>query len=465
MANGILSQERQLRQPRYFGEPPVTPENIGAKIGGLFSWFGPNPEIKKIMDDEGVSAMEARRILEERQQRAQSQIISPEIQSALDAQKEREQREYERALALGQSIDTSGNIVARSRPMTEGILASEPVVETQVEALPPQSDGLMEIMVNPRRLDEKQFMQPRAQGILGTLGDLFGVNQPDFRDRLVMGLGALTFDPSNPLTQQASANIASRRQAEQAELDRQSRLQIAQEQMRSAESIAQAEIMNDLLTAGQTNEFEEAALRTLGQQYSSWATGGRANALNRVSTLDEMDEILRTKDVSGSRTGLLNTFFGDLGLSLINPNALIVKDTVEQIVSENLREILGGNFSEREGFRYMARGYNIYATPDENRRRLEFLRRGIQASINAQDALYAHLNSGQPLKTYTGLSPEDAFKNVMNDPSLTVNLNWGSNPIQNYLEEEGITEQQWNNIVEQGGAEEFIEEYYSQYFD
>jgi len=465
MANGILSQERQLRQPRYFGEPPVTPENIGAKIGGLFSWFGPNPEIKKIMDDEGVSAMEARRILEERQQRAQSQIISPEIQSALDAQKEREQREYERALALGQSIDTSGNIVARSRPMTEGILASEPVVETQVEALPPQSDGLMEIMVNPRRLDEKQFMQPRAQGILGTLGDLFGVNQPDFRDRLVMGLGALTFDPSNPLTQQASANIASRRQAEQAELDRQSRLQIAQEQMRSAESIAQAEIMNDLLTAGQTNEFEEAALRTLGQQYSSWATGGRANALNRVSTLDEMDEILRTKDVSGSRTGLLNTFFGDLGLSLVNPDALTVKDTVEQIVSENLREILGGNFSEREGFRYMARGYNIYATPDENRRRLEFLRRGIQASINAQDALYAHLNSGQPLKTYTGLSPEDAFKNVMNDPSLTVNLNWGSNPIQNYLEEEGITEQQWNNIVEQGGAEEFIEEYYSQYFD
>lgn len=462
MANGILSQERQLRQPRYFGEPPVTPENIGAKIGGLFSWLGPNPEIKKIMDDEGVTASEAQNILRQRQTQP---IIPPETQAALDAQKEREQREYERALALGQSIDTSGNIVARSRPMTEGILASEPVVETQVEALPPQSDGLMEIMVNPRRLDEKQFMQPRAQGILGTLGDLFGVNQPDFRDRLVMGLGALTFDPSNPLTQQASANIAARRQAEQAELDRQARLQIAQEQMRSAENIAQAEIMNDLLTAGQTNEFEEAALRTLGQQYSSWATGGRANALNRVSTLDEMDEILRTNDVSGFRTGLLNTFFGDTGLSLVNPNALIVKDTVEQIVSENLREILGGNFSEREGFRYMARGYNIYATPDENRRRLGFLRRGIQASIDAQDALYAHLNSGQPLKTYTGLSPEDAFKNVMNDPSLTVNLNWGSNPIQNYLEEEGITEQQWNNIVEQGGAEEFIEEYYSQYFD
>jgi len=390
--------------------------------------------------------------------------IPSETQEILAEQRRQEEQMYDQAQQQGVTIDSSGNIVS-GLPMTQGILASEPVVETQVEPVPPQSDGLMEIMVNPRRLDEKQFMQPRAQGILGTLGDLFGVNQPDFRDRLVMGLGALTFDPSNPLTQQASANIESRRQAEQAELDRQARLQIAQEQMRSAESIAQAEIMNDLLTAGQTNEFEEAALRTLGQQYSSWATGGRANALNRVSTLDEMDEILRTKDVSGSRTGLLNTFFGDLGLSLVNPDALTVKDTVEQIVSENLREILGGNFSEREGFRYMARGYNIYATPDENRRRLAFLRRGIQASIDAQDALYAHLNSGQPLKTYTGLSPEDAFKNVMNDPSLTVNLNWGSNPIQNYLEEEGITEQQWNNIVEQGGAEEFIEEYYSQYFD
>ena len=87
--------------------------------------------------------------------------IPSETQEILAEQRRQEEQMYDQAQQQGVTIDSSGNIVS-GLPMTQGILASEPVVETQVEPVPPQSDGLMEIMVNPRRLDEKQFMQPRA---------------------------------------------------------------------------------------------------------------------------------------------------------------------------------------------------------------------------------------------------------------------------------------------------------------
>ena len=473
MANGLLNQELQLRQPRYFGEPPLTPENIGAKIGGLFSWLGPNPEIKKIMDDEGVSAMEARRILEERQQRAQSQIISPEIQSALEAESARQEREYERGLLTGRTIDESGNVIGIRLPMTTGVEFAtpqptpEPTQETLLNVGPPapmEQIGppapLLEVpmgkptmtqksdrFVGPLAPEEPQSLGQRARGLLSGIGNLMGVGQPDFRDRLVIGLGSMTMQPNNPLTQQAMANIQARRQQaatqEAYERQRSSALEEFQRQaqlerelqaqrIESAETIAANNAYFDALQAamekeGEYGPAEEEFETAMAQQVRDYM-GNRADAGIDIEAAEYVLNLLETTEDEGD---FKRAFFGTLQrdpnsnlsrflTARFNQDRFDMQETIEQIVGKGLTDILGGNFAASENVNFMSRQFNPAATNAQNAMRLRRLIQSMQAQYETNESLMNHFLEFRNFRNWQGpTSLTSSLSSEFNDIVLT----------------------------------------------
>lgn len=74
--------------------------------------------------------------------------------------------------------------------------------------------GRLNQMANqPAPPQQPQTLGSRAMGILGAIGGGIkrSVQDPNFRDRLVIGLGGMTMNPNQVLMQQAAANIEQRR--------------------------------------------------------------------------------------------------------------------------------------------------------------------------------------------------------------------------------------------------------------
>jgi hypothetical protein len=79
-----------------------------------------------------------------------------------------------------------------------------------------QADNLGRLNQMANQPTPPQTLGSRAMGILGAIGGGIKsrIQDPNFRDRLVIGLGGLTMNPNQVLMQQAAANIEQRRKTE-----------------------------------------------------------------------------------------------------------------------------------------------------------------------------------------------------------------------------------------------------------
>jgi len=79
-----------------------------------------------------------------------------------------------------------------------------------------------------------------------------------------------------------------------------------------------------------------------------------------------------------------------------------LQNRVEQVVQQNLRQVLGGQFAQLEGAQLIKRAYDPQATEEENIERLTALQESIMAAAKAKKAQAEYFNENGTLAGYKG---------------------------------------------------------------
>lgn len=155
-------------------------------------------------------------------------------------------------------------------------------------------------------------------------------------------------------------------------------------------------IGGEQLTPGQ-KKIDEAFADT----YLSWVGGGAADSMKQIDQLSETIDILGD---GGNITGAIGLVPESIQ-PFVNPDGTIARENVEEVVQRSLREILGAQFTEKEGERLIARAYNPRLPPAENKKRVSRLLKQIKGMAEAKQAMVDYFDENGTLRGYKGKRP------------------------------------------------------------
>lgn len=167
---------------------------------------------------------------------------------------------------------------------------------------------------------------------------------------------------------------------------------------------AQTNITNvvggEQLTPGQKKIDENFA-----DTYLGWISGGYADSSKQLSQLEEALTVIgdakqKGKNISGA-VGLLPAQMQPF----VNSEGTIAKEAVEEVVQRSLREILGAQFTEKEGERLIARAYNPLLPPQENEKRVRRLLGQVKGMAEAKQDMATYFEENGTLRGYKGRAP------------------------------------------------------------
>jgi hypothetical protein len=112
------------------------------------------------------------------------------------------------------------------------------------------------------------------------------------------------------------------------------------------------------------NELSKSRDRQAGKDYSQFISDGGFSGLDRrINTLEKtISELEQTPNATGPIRGLLP----DKVRAVTNPKAAAIKDRIAGLIQESARQILGAQFTEKEGEKLVQRAYNDQLAPAEN---------------------------------------------------------------------------------------------------
>lgn len=164
---------------------------------------------------------------------------------------------------------------------------------------------------------------------------------------------------------------------------------------------AQAEFLRRNKGKGPATSLGQQALdREYGKGYAKRTLeGGYSDALKGLSQIDDATkELSETDSATGGLVGLLPKKVRDY----VTPKGAAIQDTVEEVVQRNLRQVLGAQFTEKEGQRLIARAYNPRLSEAENVRRLNRLKTQMQQAIELQQGADEYFDEHGTLQGFKG---------------------------------------------------------------
>lgn len=142
-----------------------------------------------------------------------------------------------------------------------------------------------------------------------------------------------------------------------------------------------------------------------GDTYLSWQAGGWADNKKQVAQLREsLGRIQKAAREGRNISGIIGALPESLQ-PFINPEGTIAREGVEEVVQRSLREILGAQFTEREGERLIARAYNPRLLPAENAKRVERLLEQVERMGEARQSMVDYFDQNGTLRGYKGNKP------------------------------------------------------------
>ena len=141
--------------------------------------------------------------------------------------------------------------------------------------------------------------------------------------------------------------------------------------------------------------------------YTKYIDDGRgAKNVANLERLEDAQLILETAAkngvaISGVSAGMLSDF--PKLAAYFNEQGLMVEERVASVIQQSLKEILGGQFSEREGEALIRRGYNPSLSPEENLERLLDLKAQSQQLIETEkESVDYYENNNKSMRGYKG---------------------------------------------------------------
>ena len=136
-------------------------------------------------------------------------------------------------------------------------------------------------------------------------------------------------------------------------------------------------------TFKEENEFWKAYNKAAIPEIIKWQTKSSSTRANIVKLNDALNTIDDPSSmVSGPVVGQMNDFV----LSFLNPEAVDTRESIESVVQLNLKAVLGGNFTEKEGEALIKRAYNPKLPQDLNSKRVRILIEQMTLAAEMQDA-------------------------------------------------------------------------------
>jgi len=177
------------------------------------------------------------------------------------------------------------------------------------------------------------------------------------------------------------------------------------------------------------------------------------NMSGNIDSLEgALEELETNPNITGLGQGLTNLIGGDSALKLLFPDTANTKATIESVVQESLKAVLGAQFTENEGKRILARAFDPAVTPQENAKRLRVILNKIKVGFETKKRYFEAFSKGEvpdfnlPTKESLGLS-EGSSSTINKIPeSMKV--------IFKDLKPDNVSVKDWEMILNNMSAEE-----------
>lgn len=139
------------------------------------------------------------------------------------------------------------------------------------------------------------------------------------------------------------------------------------------------------------------------KDYVAFTTGGASDAAKQLGQLH--DVVNELQNPQANLTGPVLGHMPDAVKSFTNPEAIAMRERVEEVVQRSLRSILGAQFTEREGERLIARAYNPNLPESENAIRVNRLFTQLQQAFDAKQSAAQYFEKNGTLDGWKGKLP------------------------------------------------------------
>jgi hypothetical protein len=168
--------------------------------------------------------------------------------------------------------------------------------------------------------------------------------------------------------------------------------------------------------------------KTFGDTVITGIGAANRNAATIKSVIDRLGNAEEGEALTGPLKGALGSF----GRNVFAPTSQAILDDVGGVVQQSLREILGGQFAQKEGEQLIARAYNISSAPEVNAARLRALYMQLESISANKAALVDYVKANGTSAGFAGSSTNpsvDTFYNAMKqaESQMGVSDNQGPN--------------------------------------
>ncbi len=163
------------------------------------------------------------------------------------------------------------------------------------------------------------------------------------------------------------------------------------------------------LTKGEEKRDEE-----FGKNYETTAVDYNRNQV-QIAQLDETIRILETTPSASGNIVLENA--PAFLKPYLNPDGTIAREKTYEVVQGTLRQVLGAQFTEKEGEMIMARAFNPNLPVEENVKRVKALAEMLKSNSQQNISKLNYFDQNGTLKGFRGnyLSADDISNNVFGD--------------------------------------------------
>jgi len=143
-----------------------------------------------------------------------------------------------------------------------------------------------------------------------------------------------------------------------------------------------------------------------------YLAGGKADTEKNLIQLRLAKKALESgQNLTGPATALTPDFIK----YFTNPEAINVREAVEEVAQRNLRQVLGGQFAMLEGAQLIKRAYNDGLPEDMNLQRVNRLISSIEQAAQAKENMISYFEENGSLWGYRGERPEDIIENLRSE--------------------------------------------------
>lgn len=181
---------------------------------------------------------------------------------------------------------------------------------------------------------------------------------------------------------------------------------------------------DNILSKGQLERDKEFVKKVM----VPWVDeGGRGFIESNIQTLKEAEEALEKSSkedilpLTGKARGLFSSIAGQFGPGAETTN---LQARIDNINAKSLREILGGQFAMLEGQQLLERGFDKYADPEENIKRISDLRKAMEKALIAKDkSVQEFSEQGTLSESKPMFSPGEIKPDSIDDSKKTKTIN------------------------------------------